>query len=158
MKKHFLDAISLFCDVMFYGQQTFFKEMTSEKLKVLSFEQIDLLNLLSSQGPLSSTQIASFQGLHKSAISSRLKKLEQIGLIIFRKSPDDSRVKYAELTEEGMEEINKCQEMMLEYFGKLFGDFKEEDLTYFITMLGKVRERLLTQTPLQNDDRSEENK
>ncbi|MCM2675794.1 MarR family transcriptional regulator [Alkalicoccobacillus plakortidis] len=156
-KKQLSEAITLFCDIILYGQQTFFKEMTSEKLKVLSFEQVDLLNLLASQGPLNSTQIASFQGLHKSAISSRLKKLEETGLIQFRKSDEDHRIKFAELTSDGHQEVEKCQELMLEYFGNLFSDFKEVDLTYFIGMLGLVKDRLLTQTPLQKDQ-SEDNK
>ncbi|MEY8752246.1 MarR family winged helix-turn-helix transcriptional regulator [Alkalicoccobacillus gibsonii] len=143
------EAITLFSEILSYGQQTLFKEISSKNLKVLSVEQIDLLSLLASRGPLNSTQIASFQGLHKSAISSRLKKLEELELITLRKSDEDFRVKFAELTSEGEVEIQTCQEVMLEYFGNLFSDFKEEDLTYFIKMLGLVKDRLLTENPDQ---------
>ncbi|TSB48446.1 MarR family winged helix-turn-helix transcriptional regulator [Alkalicoccobacillus porphyridii] len=156
MRNQLSEAIGLYCEIMVYGQQQFFKELASKDVKVMSFEQVDLLSILDSQGPLTSKEIASFQGLHKSAISARLKKLEQNGLVWFRRSEDDYRVKYAELTAEGIKEMEQCEQIMLDYFGNLFSDFKEEDLSYFIEMLGKVRERLLTHTPIQKNKGEDE--
>ncbi|GAF13594.1 hypothetical protein JCM19045_2847 [Bacillus sp. JCM 19045] len=72
LSKPFLQAMDVFKDVFFYSQQIVSEELTHE-FSHLSQEQLAVLILIDLSGPLTSTEIATFQGTHKSAVSNRLK-------------------------------------------------------------------------------------
>ncbi|WP_059103987.1 MarR family winged helix-turn-helix transcriptional regulator [Shouchella shacheensis] len=136
------EAIELFKDVLFYGQQHVQTRLGHELYQLVSAEQLEVLNLLDFSGKLTSKQIAEYQGTHKSAVSNRLKKLQQRGLVSFRQAADDHRIKYVELTPKGKLGISELQEEMFFYFEKLFADFEEEEFVQFTRTFRKVRDRL----------------
>lgn len=71
-------------------------------------KQFDLLNSLMIKGPCSPGSLAVLQGVHKSAISNRIKKLLEKGLVEWdtNELESDKRSKLIKITAEGEKVIN----------------------------------------------------
>ncbi|MDV6379071.1 MarR family transcriptional regulator, partial [Sporosarcina sp. GW1-11] len=103
MKDKLQEAVGLFEEVMIYGTEHVMKNLDVPIWKENSPEQIQVLKILSAYGQLSSGQLAEIQGVHKSAISTRLKKLVEKELIQSEKDPLDQRSNRISLTAKGAE-------------------------------------------------------
>ncbi|GAF19431.1 transcriptional regulator, MarR family [Bacillus sp. JCM 19046] len=147
LSKPFLQAMDVFKDVFFYSQQIVSEELTHE-FSHLSQEQLAVLILIDLSGPLTSTEIATFQGTHKSAVSNRLKKLQMKQLIEFQEDQQDNRVKYVCLSEAGKQKMNAYNDEILAYFEGLFSDLDVNEINQFNLLLSKVRDRLKQHSPL----------
>ncbi|MFB4210854.1 MarR family winged helix-turn-helix transcriptional regulator [Shouchella sp. JSM 1781072] len=141
MKSSLIEAMDVFKDVFFYGHQIIEEELTHE-FRELSPEQLAVLIIIDLSGPLTSKEIAAFQRTHKSAVSNRLKKLQQKQLIQFKESEQDSRLKYVSFTEEGEAKMKAYQDEVHAYFTTLFSDFETQEIAQFYQLMNKIRDRL----------------
>ncbi|RCW65854.1 MarR family winged helix-turn-helix transcriptional regulator [Saliterribacillus persicus] len=140
MQKQIGEAVELFEEVMIYGQGKVLKSINTELWKKFSPEQIQMLKLIKKEEKLTSNQLAELQGVHKSAISNRLKKLVEKNVVTMLDSEEDQRTKYIELTEEGEKVIQKSDQLLHDYIEHLFSEHIEEaELAQFIEMFKKIK-------------------
>ncbi|MBD7983767.1 MarR family transcriptional regulator [Sporosarcina sp. Sa2YVA2] len=140
MKEQLKEAVELFEEVMIYGTEHVMKSVDVDIWKEYSPEQIQVLKILATQGPLSNSKLAEIQGVHKSAISTRLKKLEQMGLVESSRDPLDQRAKIVLLTESGAELLKVSGEAVYDSIIKLFGDqIDEHELQSFVETFRKLK-------------------
>lgn len=128
---------------MIFGAAHVMKSVDVEIWNEFSPEQIQVLKILSTHGPLSNGKLAEVQGVHKSAVSTRLRKLEEKGLVTSSKDPDDQRTKVIELTSSGAEILKQADEAVFESIEKLFsGHIVEEEIDTFVNTFRKLKDIL----------------
>lgn len=143
MREKLEEAIELFQEVLIYGSEHVVKSVNVDVWDEYSPEQIQVLKILSTQGPLSNGKLAEIQGVHKSAISTRLKKLEEKGLVASDKDPNDQRAKIVRLTTSGEEVLRKSDEAVYESIEKLFvGKVEEHEIDTFVNTFRKLKDIL----------------
>lgn len=143
MKETLLEAIELFEEVIIYGTEHFLKSVQSPIWKEYSPEQIQTLKLLSAYDSLSNGKLAVLQGVHKSAITARLKKLEEKGLIRTERAQHDQRAKVVRLTEPGREILAASNTAINETIANLFTDeISEDELVQFVNTFRKLKDIL----------------
>lgn len=143
MREKLLEAVNLFEEVMIFGTEHVIKNMDIPIWKEYSPEQIQVLKILSTYGALSSGKLATIQGVHKSAVSSRLKKLEEKGLVTSERDENDQRAKIIRLTSEGIEVLQTSNNAVYENIEKLFKDrIDEKELETFVETFRKLKEIL----------------
>ena len=143
MKETLLEAIELFEEVMIYGTEHFLKSVQSPIWKEYSPEQIQTLKLLSAYDSLSNGKLAELQGVHKSAITARLKKLEEKGLVLTERSLQDQRANVVRLTDAGWGILSASNTAITETITQLFDDkISEEELVQFVNTFRKLKDIL----------------
>ncbi|OAB40695.1 MarR family transcriptional regulator [Paenibacillus glacialis] len=94
-------------------------EVVATRLEIrnstLSLEQVRLLDLLSTKGALTFTEITELQGGHKSATSNRLKKLIQKNYVQFEQKENDHRIKHVVITVKGLAATKLANELSYKY-------------------------------------------
>lgn len=141
MTEKLLEAVELFEEVMIYGTEHVIKNMEIPIWKEYSPEQIQVLKILSTYGTLSYGKLAEIQGVHKSAVSSRLKKLEEKGLVTSGRDENDQRSKIIELTLAGKEVLQTSNDAVHAYIKNLISDrIDEQELETFVNTFRKLKE------------------
>ena len=142
MDKRIIEAISLFEEVLIYGTERVIRSVDDPLWKEFSPEQIQLMKLINKEGEITSGRLAILQGVHKSAISNRLKKLKEKELVE-TKSSGDKREKIIMLTEQGQAVIKRSDEVLHEYIGKLMSNqVDDQEIDQFLVTFRKLREIL----------------
>ncbi|AXH98320.1 MarR family transcriptional regulator [Sporosarcina sp. PTS2304] len=145
MKEKLQEAVELFEEVIIFGTEHVVKNLDVPIWKEYSPEQIQVLKILSAFGELTSSQLAEIQGVHKSAVSTRLKKLVEKELIELEKDPHDQRAKRILLTTSGIEVLKQSNEAVYESIENIFKDrIDEHELEQFIETFRKLKTILLT--------------
>lgn len=143
MKEKLLEAVDLFEEIMIFGAEHVIKNMDIPIWKEYSPEQIQVLKILSTYGTLSNGKLAEIQNVHKSAVSSRLKKLEEKGLVASARDENDQRTKIIRLTSEGKKVLQTSNDAVYENIEKLFKDrIDEQELETFVKTFRKLKEIL----------------
>lgn len=143
MNAKFKEAAELFEEVMIYGTARVLKFVDLPHWREFSPEQLQVLNILNTYGQTTGSEIAQFQGVHKSAISSRIKKLEEKGLVQMIPDADDRRLKFIRLTSKGKQFLETSKEAVYQQFEKLISDqVEEEEIDQFIKIFRKLKKIL----------------
>lgn len=143
MEKQLQEAVELFEEVMIYGTERVLKSIDDPILHDYSPEQIQMMKIIGKNGPITAGRLAVMQGVHKSAISNRLKKLEEKGMVRAVKSSQDQRSKLVELTDEGEEFVQKAKKVLSGFISELLaGHIEEEEADQFIKTFRKLKEIL----------------
>lgn len=138
MDKRIIEAISLFEEVLIYGTERVIRSVDDPLWKEYSPEQIQVLKLIHKEGEITSGRLAILQGVHKSAISNRLKKLKEKELVD-TKSSGDKREKILVLTPQGKSVIKRSDEVLHEYIGKLMSNqVDDQEIDQFLVMFRKI--------------------
>ncbi|WNS80614.1 MarR family transcriptional regulator [Domibacillus sp. DTU_2020_1001157_1_SI_ALB_TIR_016] len=141
MEKQLREAVELFEEVIVYGTERILKSIDDPIVHEFSPEQIQMMKIIEKHGPITSGSLAVMQGVHKSAISNRMKKLEEKGLIQMVRSESDQRTKWVELTEEGREFIQKTRECVSDFISSLLSShIDEQEVEQFVNMFRKLKE------------------
>ena len=138
MDERIQEAVSLFEEVLIYGTERVIKSVDDPLWKEYSPEQIQVLKLIHKEGEITSGRLAILQGVHKSAISNRLKKLKEKELVD-TKSSGDKREKILVLTPQGESVIKRSDEVLNEYIGKLLSNqVNDQEIDQFLVMFRKL--------------------
>lgn len=109
-----------------------------EVLKGYSQQQFETLRIIKENPNISQNAIASTQGVFKTAISNRIKKLERDGLIAIEPG-EDMRKKSISLTSEGMNILETAEEVVYTKLNQLLENhFTNEEVIYFTQQLDKT--------------------
>lgn len=138
MDKRIQEAVSLFEEVLIYGTERVIRSVDDPLWREYSPEQIQVLKLIHKEGEITSGRLAILQGVHKSAISNRLKKLKEKELVD-TKSSGDKREKILVLTPQGETVIKRSDEVLNEYIGKLLSNqVNDQEIDQFLVMFRKL--------------------
>ena len=142
MDQRIKEAVDLFTDVMVYGTEKVIKSVDHPLWKEYSPEQMQMLKLISKEGRITSSRLAVLQSVHKSAISSRIKKLLQKDLIRIAET-EDKRIKMLEITDAGSEVLKQSDKALTEYIEKLMSEqIEDKEIDEFLVLFRKLKEIL----------------
>lgn len=134
------EAVDLFTEVMIYGTERVIKAVDDPLWKEYSPEQMQMLKLISKEGRVTSSRLAILQAVHKSAISSRIKKLLQHELIRIIQT-EDRREKLLELTEAGREVLAQSDKALTSYIESLMlKEVDDEEIEQFLKIFRKLKD------------------
>lgn len=140
--------------VTFMGEfMTNMNALTTALLKDLrskygvSNEQSSVLLMLSSHKSLTLTEITLKQGVNKAAVSRRIKKLVDLGLVqwMTMNHEYDKRLKYVALTEEGANYVRASRDLIANLANKMLSDIPLNQIEATREMLEKIDERIKSQ-------------
>lgn len=140
--------------VTFMGEfMTNMNALTTALLKDLrskygvSNEQSSVLLMLSSHKLLTLTEITLKQGVNKAAVSRRIKKLVDLGLVqwMTMNHEYDKRLKYVALTEEGANYVRASRDLIANLANKMLSDIPLNQIEATREMLEKIDERIKSQ-------------
>lgn len=140
------EAVDLFQEVMFYGTERVIKAIDDPLWKEFSPEQMQMLKLIDKEKRITSSRLAVLQAVHKSAISSRIKKLHQKEVIRFvQTEQQDRREKLIELTAHGKEVLEKSDKVVTDYIENLMvKHVNDEEIDQFLTIFRKLKDIIKT--------------
>ncbi len=104
-------------------------------LGVGSAEDLQVLRLLSSDGPLRVGELAKRRGSSMTTISGRLNRLEKKGLIERRRIPGDRRAMEVTLTAAGVEHARLSREQRMAALGTVADGYQLEALAELVAAL-----------------------
>ena len=146
MKKKLCEAVELFEEVIMYGTERIIRSFEHQLFEEYSSEQLQMLQIISKSGCISPGKLASLQGVHKSAISNRYKKLETKGLVRTVDSKEDLRGKSITLTQKGNDVVTLFNEVIYEHVENIvLNDFHEEEIDEFLRIFRKLSSILKTE-------------
>lgn len=142
MDQRIKEAVDLFTEVMVYGTEKVIKSVDHPLWKEYSPEQMQMLKLIDKEGRVTSSRLAVLQSVHKSAISSRIKKLLQKELIRIAET-DDKRAKMLEVTDSGREVLRESDKALTEYIEKLMSEqIEDKEIEEFLIIFRKIKKIL----------------
>ncbi|MBR3216335.1 MAG: MarR family transcriptional regulator [Exiguobacterium sp.] len=142
MKALMREAVQLFEEVMFHGTEHVIEAMEGNVWREYSREQLQLLKLLDQFGPTLAGQLAQKQGVHKSAVSNRLKKLVEKELVTSRRG-QDQRERLIALTPEGKRLVEEVDAAVYRYVESLIdGEVDEIEIEQFVRTFRKIKQLL----------------
>ncbi|BAS45326.1 TcaR transcription regulator [Staphylococcus schleiferi] len=148
------DSKTMSQHVTFMGEfMTNMNALTTALLKDLrskygvSNEQSSVLLMLSSHKSLTLTEITLKQGVNKAAVSRRIKKLVDLGLVQWMtlNHEYDKRLKYVALTEEGANYVRASRDLIANLANKMLSDIPLNQIEATREMLEKIDERIKSQ-------------
>lgn len=139
MDKRIQEAVDLFQEVMIYGTERVIKSVDHPLWKEYSPEQIQMLKLIGKEKRITSARLAVLQAVHKSAISSRIKKLLQKEVIQVVETTD-RREKMLELTDKGQAILVELDKVLTDYIEKLMSEnIADEEIDQFLKIFRKLK-------------------
>jgi MarR family transcriptional regulator, teicoplanin-associated locus regulator len=146
MDKKLCEAVELFEEVIMYGTERIIRSFEHQLFEEYSSEQLQMLQIISKSGRISPGKLAALQGVHKSAISNRYKKLEMKGLVTTVDSEKDLRGKAITLTQKGYDVVALFNEVIYEHVENIvLNDFHEEEINEFLRIFHKLSSILKTE-------------
>jgi len=144
MDKRIQEAVELFQQVLIYGTERVLRGVEDPLWKEYSPEQMQVLNIVAKEGAMTAGRLATLQGVHKSAISSRLKKLQDKELLQVLPS-SDKREKVLDLTDKGREAVEHSNKVIYDYIEKIMiNEVDDQEIEQFLTTFRKLKEILKT--------------
>ncbi|MBB5181440.1 DNA-binding MarR family transcriptional regulator [Planomicrobium koreense] len=138
------EAVDLFTEVMVYGTERVIKSIDDPLWKEYSPEQMQMLKLISKEQRITSGRLAVLQAVHKSAISSRIKKMLEKELIRIVETPN-RREKVLELTPKGEEVLLASDTVLTNYIEKLFSQqIGDAEIDQFLATFRKLKDIITT--------------
>lgn len=145
MDQRIKEAVDLFTDVMIYGTERVIKAVDHPLWNEYSPEQMQMLKLISKEGRVTSSRLSILQGVNKSAISNRLKKMLQNGLVQIAESAD-KRQKLLEITPAGEEALQQLNLALSSYIEKLMLEqVDDEEIDQFLRIFRKLKAIMKTE-------------
>ena len=109
-----------------------------EKLKAYSTQQLQTLRIIKKNPSISQSEIADIQGVFKTAISNRIRKLEQDGLIAILTN-QDLRKKAISITQKGTELLVVSETVIFENLNDLLAErFTGDEIIKFTSQLDEI--------------------
>ncbi|HDK5695954.1 MarR family winged helix-turn-helix transcriptional regulator [Staphylococcus pseudintermedius] len=110
----------------------------------ISNEQSSVLLMLSNDKSLTLTEITLRQGVNKAAVSRRIKKLVDLGLVkwVNMAYEYDKRLKYVALTEAGIDYVRASRNLIADLANEMLSDIPLEKIEQTRDMLELIDERI----------------
>lgn len=131
-----------YCDRLDEMLRYFMRKMHQELAETLergiTGNQFILMKIIHDQGRMTVSAVAEELCVSLSAVTSLVDRLCKVGVMVRRRSEEDRRVVWLELTNEGASLVNDCQAGRRRVINRYLGQLKEDDLISLISIYEKV--------------------
>lgn len=136
---HRKDLILEFTRSFRYLVRTVRQDFAVEFEDYIPFNEFTVLRVLEEDKTLRVTDVARRLNSTNSYVTLTSEKLVKKGYLIRERSDKDRRTVYLTLTDEGYNLVKKMDEIVYDYFNKVFGDISNEEMSKVISILQKVK-------------------
>ncbi|MEW9698414.1 MarR family winged helix-turn-helix transcriptional regulator [Paenibacillus sp. SI8] len=113
-----------------------------ERCTGISSSRYELLHELYQADEINQSTLGKVVNIDSAAITRHLKQLEADGMVVRRKNPDDNRVTFVRLTEEGRKRIVGYKEEKAAFVSQMLQDFSREELHTLVDLLGRMQNNI----------------
>ncbi|MGN7356534.1 MarR family winged helix-turn-helix transcriptional regulator [Paenibacillus sp. SAF-054] len=139
----YIESADLFEEIMMRGAEQMVKRIDHPLWREYSPQQLRLMKLVEQMGSMTAGQLADMTQVHKSAISNRLKKLTEKGLVKVERMEHDNRISAITITPAGKATVGQAYEVLYGHIKKLVKEsLAEDELDQFIRSLRKLKQML----------------
>lgn len=125
-------------DVYLFATKRISSLISENVLKELSLEQYSMLRIIYFQGPLRAAELSEQLNVNKSAITSKVDKLETKGFIKRERDQNDRRNIYITATEEGKKVCEEVEIKIEKFVSHYLEELDPDDLEEFINLYEKI--------------------
>jgi DNA-binding MarR family transcriptional regulator len=110
----------------------------------ISQTRLDLLHELYEVEEISQRALQKKVNIDHAAVTRHLKQLEEKGMVVRRKNPDDQRFTYVSLSEQGRTRIIQYREEKEKFISGILHDFSREERVLLLDMLTRIQHNIET--------------
>jgi MarR family transcriptional regulator, organic hydroperoxide resistance regulator len=125
-------------DVYLFASKRISTLISDHVLDDLSLEQYSMLRIIKFQGPLRASELTEQLCVNKSAITAKVDKLENKGLITRERDVSDRRNIFLNTTDEGIKVCKEVESKIEKEVGKYLEELSHEDLEKFLDLYEKI--------------------
>ncbi|GGH74081.1 DNA-binding MarR family transcriptional regulator [Pullulanibacillus pueri] len=104
----------------------------------LTYDQQFALRHIHKRKTTTSSELAQFLNVNKSAITALIRRLEEKGLIKRERQSLDRRIVHLSLTTKGVQLFDECEKKINELVSQLIKRFKDQEIIQFIELYEKL--------------------
>ncbi|MCA1062590.1 MarR family transcriptional regulator [Rossellomorea aquimaris] len=118
-----------------------YKQMSPkfERCTGISQSRLDILHKLFEVDEISQTALQREVNIDSAAVTRHLKQLEGKGMVSRRKNPEDNRITFVRLTDDGRGRIKAYREEKELFISKVFMNFTKEERSALSGMLNRIQ-------------------
>lgn len=113
-----------------------------ERCTGISQSRLEILRELFEAEEINQRELQKKVNIDHAAVTRHLKQLEEKGMVIRRKNPEDNRFTYVRLTEEGKMKIASFCEEKQRFISNILKGFSEPERTTLLDMLTRIQENI----------------
>lgn len=114
-----------------------------ERCTGISASRYELLSQLYNTDEISQSNLQKAVNIDGAAITRHLKQLETSGMVMRRRNPDDNRVIFVSLTEEGRKRIVEYRKENMGFVKQMLNDFTPEEVDALSDMLERMQTNII---------------
>lgn len=114
----------------------------NELVEQLTYDQYYALLYIYNQKKATSSALAQWLNVNKSAITALIRRLEEKQLVLRERIDEDRRVVYLSLSQKGTQLYEECQQRIHRLVQNLVSAFDEEELDHFMQTYKKINQML----------------
>lgn len=124
--------VDRYVDIFLYGSKGILDLMSEQLFEQLSLMQYSLLRILYDKEPLRMSELANLLGIHKSAVSIKVEKLEKKGLIQRERDQQDRRNIYLYVSPKGKKQYEETEEKIAQFLTHIMQQLSPEEMEAFL--------------------------
>jgi DNA-binding MarR family transcriptional regulator len=101
-----------------------------------------MLTAVRDSGPHRSSELAEMFAIDKGAVSRQIGRLEELGLVVRMKDPDDARAQQVVLTDAGAERLQKVDLVRRQWYDDRLADWSADDINDLAERLARYNASL----------------
>jgi len=113
-----------------------------ERCTGISSSRYELLHQLYETDEINQSTLQKAVNIDSAAITRHLKQLEVKGMVTRRRNPNDNRVIFVRLTEEGRKQIVGYKKEQINFVNQMLHDFKTEELESLSDMIKRMQNNI----------------
>jgi len=113
-----------------------------ERCTGISSSRYELLHQLYETDEINQSTLQRAVNIDSAAITRHLKQLEAKGMVTRRRNPNDNRVIFVRLTDEGRKQIVGYKKEKINFVDQMLHDFKTEELESLSDMLTRMQNNI----------------
>jgi len=119
------------------------QEMTQALADGITGNQFFVMKMMADRGRMTVSEVAEGFNVSLSAVTSLVDRLCKVEMIQRRRSEDDRRVVWLELTEQGRDMVFTCQASRRRVMQRYLGQLEEGELKFMIAIYEKIISMML---------------
>lgn len=114
------------------------QELADSMNNGVTANQFMVMKMLNDRGQMTVSDMAEGLSVSLSAVTSLVDRLHRAGMVERRRSEDDRRVVWLELTEEGRKLVATCQAGRLRVMQRYLGQLEDKELEFMVEIYEKI--------------------
>ncbi|SDN57241.1 MarR family winged helix-turn-helix transcriptional regulator [Alkalicoccus daliensis] len=140
-KERLQELIDQYANVYLFATKKIDRVLVDQAMPI-SLEQFGILRVLKKEGAISAKRVAQETDVHKSAVTSKVARLEERGFVQRTSGHADRRSILIELTAAGEAALEEGKKAMTDFIEPYFSRLDEEELEVFLSVYHKLNQML----------------